>query len=90
MPGPFRAAADVVCVGPLIHNVCFDALLGDKAFDADRLRAELHQRGATAVIPPNANRKQQFAYDTDMYRWCHLIENYLAKIKKLRCIVARN
>ena len=80
---------DVLGVGPLIHNVCFDALLGDKAFDADWRRAELNQRGATAVIPPKANRKQQFAYDMDMYRWRHLIENYFAKIKEFRGIATR-
>jgi transposase len=80
---------DVVGVEPLIRNVCFYALLGDKAFDADWLRAELNQRGATAVIPPKANRKQPFTYDTDMYRWRHLIENYFAKIKEFRGIATR-
>jgi hypothetical protein len=29
----------------------------DKAFDADWLLHHLNQRGATAVIPPKANRK---------------------------------
>jgi len=36
-----------------------DALLADKAFDADWLRVELDERGASAVISPKANRKQQ-------------------------------
>jgi transposase len=49
---------DMVGVAPLIRDLCFDALLADKAFDADWLRTELNQRGATAVIPPKANRKQ--------------------------------
>ena len=80
---------DMVGVEPLIQNVCFDALLGDKAFDVDWLRAELNQRGASAVIPPKANRKQQFTYDRDMYRWRHLIENYFAKIKEFRGIATR-
>ncbi len=54
---------DTVGVEPLIRDVPFDALLADKAFDVDWLRAELNQRGATAVIPPKANWKQQIAYD---------------------------
>ena len=80
---------DTVGVAPLIRDVCFDALLGDKAFDVDWLRAELNERGASAVIPPKANRKQQIAYDKDMYGWRHLVENYFAKIKEFRGIATR-
>ncbi len=86
MPGKRH---DTIGVAPLIQDVHFDALLGDKAFDVDWLRAELNQRGATAVIPPKANRKQQIAYDKDMYRWRHLVENYFAKIKEFRGIATR-
>jgi transposase len=45
---------DTVGVAPLIEDIDFGALLGDQAFDADWLRAELDSRGATAVIPPSA------------------------------------
>jgi len=79
----------MVGVAPLIRGLCFDALLADKAFDADWLRAELDQRGATAVIPPKTNRNQQINYDREMYRWRHLIENYFAKIKEFRGITTR-
>ena len=80
---------DTIGAVPLIQDVHFDALLGDKAFDVNWLREELDQRGATAVIPPKANRKQQIAYDKDMYRWRHLVENYSAKIKEFRGIATR-
>jgi hypothetical protein len=63
--------------------VAFGALLGDKAFDVDWLRADLNARGAAAVIPPKANRKAQINLDRDMYRWRHLIENTFAKLKGL-------
>jgi len=79
----------MVGVEPLIRNVQFDALLGDKAFAADWLRAELNQRGASAVIPPRSNRKQQIDYDKEMYKWRHLVENYFAKIKEFRGIATR-
>ncbi len=49
---------DMIGVAPLIEDIDFDALLGDKAFDADWVRADLDRPGA-AVIPPKANRKQQ-------------------------------
>jgi transposase len=80
---------DMVGVRPLIEDIHFDALLGDKAFDADWLRAELDERRALAVIPPRRNRKRQIDYDRDMYRWRHLIENYFAKIKEFRGIATR-
>ena len=49
----------------------------------------LDQRGATAVIPPKANRKNQRDYDVDVYKWRHLVENYFAKIKEIRGIATR-
>ena len=76
-------------VPPLIEGIAFGALLGDKAFDADWLRAELDDRGAAAVIPPKANRKARLDYDKAMYRWRHLIENYFAKLKEFRGIATR-
>jgi transposase len=80
---------DIAGVAPLIEGVSFDALLGDKAFDADWLRAELDDRGAAAVIPPRSNRKVIIAYDKERYRWRHLVENYFAKIKEFRSIATR-
>jgi transposase len=73
---------DTVGVPPLIEGVAFGALLGDKAFDVDWLRADLDARGAVAVIPP-------IACDQAMYRWRHLIENYFAKLKEFRAVATR-
>jgi hypothetical protein len=66
-----------------IAIVC-GALLGDKAFDADWLRAVLDNRGAAAVIPPKANRRTAIHFDRDMYGWRHLTENTFAKLKGFR------
>jgi transposase len=80
---------DTVGVEPLIEGVEFDALLGDKAFDADWLRAELDRRGATAVIPPKSNRKETIPCDFAMYAWRHLVENFFCKLKEFRRIATR-
>ena len=82
-------AHDMKGVAPLIRDVPFGALLADKAFDVDWLLQELDERGAIAVIPPKANRKMQKDYNTHMYKWRHLVENYFAKIKKFRGIATR-
>ena len=79
---------DSVGVAPLIEDLDFDALLGDKAFDNNALRANLNDRGAMAVIPPKAGRKDPINCDYHMYKWRHLIENYFCKIKAFRRIAA--
>ena len=82
-------AHDIRGVASLIEGVAFDALLADRAFDTDWLRADLDTRGAAAVIPPKANRKTPRDYDRHIYRWRHLIENYFARIKEFRAITTR-
>ena len=61
----------------------------DKAFDAGRLLRDLNARGATAAIPPKANRKHQRDYDAEVYKWRHLVENHFAKSKEFRGIATR-
>ena len=80
---------DMKGVAPLIKDISFDARLADKAFDADWLLQDLNARGARAVIPPKANRTVQRDYDTEVYKWRHLVENYFAKIKEFRGIATR-
>ena len=87
MPGQYH---DFVGVNPLIENIDFEALLADKAFDADWLLEELDERGAKAVIPPKSNRKVQRMIDFEMYKWRHLIENYFCKLKEYKRIAMRS
>ena len=82
-------AHDMKGVAPLIKGVSFDALLADKAFDADWLLQDLDERGATVVILPKTNRKLQSNYNAKVYKWRHLVENYFAKIKEFRGIATR-
>ena len=80
---------DSLGVAPLITGIDFQALLGDKAFDIDWIRAELDQRGATAVIPPKADRARFIACDFAMYKWRHLVENFFCDLKEFRRIATR-
>lgn len=80
---------DSIGVEPLIRDLEFGALLADKAFDSDELRAELDRRGVTAVIPPKANRTQSIACDLDMYKWRHPVENFFTKLKQFRRVATR-
>ena len=68
---------DLIGVAPLLDGVEFDALIADKAYDSNDLRAELQGRGVAVVIPPRANRVEVIEYDSEMYKWRHLVEEFL-------------
>ena len=76
--------SEIVGVPDLIDGLTFDALMGDKAFDADHLRQALHERSAMVVIPSKRNRKVHIPHDEEAYKWRHLVENYFSKIKEFR------
>ena len=70
--------------------VLADAVLADKAYDADeRVREKLNERGCIAVIPPKKNRINPQFYDKEIYKARHLIENFFAKLKQYRAIATR-
>jgi len=55
--------ADITYAEPLIEGQRFDAGIGDKGYDSDRLVKAIESQGAEAVIPPKKNRKEPRAYD---------------------------
>jgi transposase len=80
---------DSIGLEPLITGLDFEALIGDKAFDNNWLRATLNERGAAAVIPSKADRAARIPYDAEMYKWRHLIENFFCHLKAFRRIATR-
>lgn len=80
-----RDGADV-----LIPRLQAEALLADKTDDADEwVLDKLKAPGITPVLPPKANRKEHRAYDADIYKARHLVENFFAKLKQARAIATR-
>lgn len=74
----------------LLPDLEADALLADKAYDADERVLDLLQKaGKTAIIPPKRNRKEQRDYDKELYKARHLIENFFCKLKQYRAIATR-
>jgi hypothetical protein len=63
----------------LLPQVEAEAILADKAYDADeRVRIPLTERGIEVVIPSKNNRKHPYDYDRVLYQARHLVENFLA------------
>ena len=83
-------AHDLIGADNLLPGMQADALIADKAFDADaRVRAPLAAAGKRAIIPPKSNRCEPRNYDRETYKARHLIENFFAKLKQFRAIATR-
>jgi transposase len=74
---------DLACAQDLIENADPEALIGDKAYDADPLIDTLARREITPVIPPKTNRKIKRECDFVLYRERNLIERFFNKLKQL-------
>lgn len=65
------------------------ALLADRAYDTDAIRADLKARGIKPVIPPKSNRKATIRYSKRLYRQRNCIERVLGHLKINRAIATR-
>lgn len=65
------------------------AVLADRAYDADATLSYIAQIGAEPIIPPNPRRIIQREYDTEHYKERHLVECFIGKVKFFRRIFSR-
>jgi len=82
-------AHDLACAEPLIDSADPEALIGDKAYDADTLIDTLNRREITPVIPPKANRSTPRDCDFAIYCERNLVECFFNKLKHFRAIATR-
>ena len=73
----------------LIEALSAPHLMADKAYDTNALLEMLAARKIQPVIPPKRNRKVQRAYDKELYKLRHLIENAFLKLKTWRSVATR-
>ncbi len=64
-------------------------LLGDRAYDSNRLRAMLAERGAWANVKPMPNRRNIPAFSRFLYRYRNLVERFFNKLKHFRAVATR-
>jgi transposase len=84
-------AADCRAYEPLIclPEQLPDALIADRAYDADVIRDDLKKRGTRPVIPPKSNRTRTIRYSKRLYRECNRIERMFGHLKINRAIATR-
>ena len=80
---------DTIGVEPLLQGIDFGGLIADKAFDSDRIIADLNDRGANVVISQHPRRARPLPLDRELYKWRHLIENFFCKLKEFKRIAMR-
>lgn len=66
-----------------------DALLADKGYDADAIRADLTERKIEAVIPGRSNRRVKIEHDRALYKQRNRIERMFGHLKINRAIATR-
>jgi len=66
-----------------------DALLADKGYDADAIRADLAERKIKAVIPGRSNRRVKIEHDRSLYKQRNRIERMFGHLKINRAIATR-
>ena len=81
---------DLKGVSNLLQDIDLQALLADKAFDANWLIEHLQATNCQVVIAQRATRKVPLLIDKEMYKWRHLIENYFCKLKEFKRIAMRS
>ena len=82
-------AHDITQAEALAAQVEPQALLADKAYDADAFIESLEVRAIRPVIPPKSNRKAKRDCDFTLYRERNLIERMFARLKDFRRIATR-
>ncbi|NKJ35040.1 transposase [Rhizobium sp. SG570] len=65
------------------------ALLADKGYDAETIRADLAERKIETVIPGTSNRRVKIEHDRALYRQRNRIERIFGHLKVNRAIATR-
>ncbi len=82
-------ASDITQAPALLEGQNGDAVLADKAYDSNALRAMIDGIGATAVIPSKRNRKIVIPHDTALYKHRNRIERCFCRLKHFRRFATR-
>ena len=82
-------AGDAPQAPALLDGQIGAAVLADKAYDSNALRAIIADMGATAVIPSNRTRKIIIPHDTTAYKQRNRIERCFCRLKHFRRFATR-
>jgi transposase len=73
----------------LIEDLPAEVVMADTAYDSDRLRKLIADKGAQAVIPNSPSRAKKYPLDKQLYAQRYLVECCFSKLKQFRRIATR-
>ena len=80
---------DITQAPALLDGQAGEAVLADKAYDSNALRAVLAGMGIEAVIPSNRCRKLAIAHNASAYKHRNRIERCFGRLKHFRRFATR-
>lgn len=80
---------DITAAPTLLEGRKSGAVLADKAYDSNALRAMIAGMGAEVVISSNRSRKAIIPHDTTRYRLRNRIERCFGRLKHFRRFATR-
>ena len=81
--------SDIAQAEELLADHRPEVVIADKGYDQEALVGEIESRGAEAVIPARATRKEQRAVDPHLYRERNVCERFWSKVKQYRRVATR-
>ena len=80
---------DIVTAPALLDGFEAGAVIADKAYDSDALRALIAEAGMLAVIPSSRRRKKPIAHSIALYKERNRIERCFNKLKHFQRFATR-
>ena len=80
---------DITQAPALLQGQSGEAVLADKAYDSNALRATIADMGAKIVIPSNRSRKVAIPHDATAYKQRNRIERCFGRLKHFRRFATR-
>lgn len=65
------------------------AIVADKAYTSNRIRRQIADEGALAVIPSKSNARKPVAHDQNLYAMRNIVERFFCKMKDMRRLATR-
>jgi transposase len=87
IPGPAYEGAHVLDL--LANEPMAVIIIGDKAFDSDKLRAALAALGHGHCFPGKSNRKRKVPFSRRRYKVRYRVEDFFRRLKRWACAATR-
>ncbi len=65
------------------------AIVADKAYGSIKIRQQIADEGAVAVIPSKSNARKQISHDPNLYAARNIVERFFCRMKDMRRLATR-